>query len=425
MSVGTLYTYPGNFRAYKIQIAALYAGSDIKVISEAPEFVFGQTNKTDSFLQKFPLGKVPAFETADNQYLFESDAIAYYVSNSALKGNNTFDQAQVNQWVSFAQNELLPQTSSLVLPALGAIRYIKPEVEKAKEELKALLQFLNKHLLTRTFLVGERVTLADIAIVSTLLPAFQHVLEPTFRDAFTNLIRYFNTVINQPHFKTVLGQVNLLDKEVTFEAPKKAPKAPKANAAPEEKKPAKEKKPKKVEEEPQEELDEADLILAQEQKSKDPFEDFPKGTFVMDNFKRVYSNESEEVSIKYFWENFDKENYSIWYGEYKFPKELSIVFMSCNLIGGMFQRLDKMRKHAFGSAILFGEDNDSTISGIWVWRGHDLAFKLSDNWQVDYESYEWKKLNPDDAETKKTVNEYLSWTGDFGGKKFNQGKIFK
>jgi elongation factor 1-gamma len=91
----------------------------------------------------------------------------------------------------------------------------------------------------------------------------------------------------------------------------------------------------------------------------------------------------------------------------------------------MMQRLDKMRKNAFGSMILFGEDNNSTISGIWVWKGHELAFNLSPDWQVDYESYEWKKLNPDDPQTKTLVKEYFSWEGDFGGKKFNQGKIFK
>lgn len=57
-------------------------------------------------------------------------------------------------------------------------------------------------------------------------------------------------------------------------------------------------------------------------------------TFNMDDFKRVYSNEEEAKSIPYFWEKFDPENYSIWFGEYKYNEELSKVFMSCNLIGG-------------------------------------------------------------------------------------------
>jgi len=42
----------------------------------------------------------------------------------------------------------------------------------------------------------------------------------------------------------------------------------------------------------------------------------------------------------------------------------------------MFQRLDKMRKQAFASVCLFGTEGDSTISGVWVWRGQDLAFEV-------------------------------------------------
>lgn len=54
----------------------------------------------------------------------------------------------------------------------------------------------------------------------------------------------------------------------------------------------------------------------------------------MDDFKRCYSNEDEAKSIPYFFEKFDKENYSIWFGEYKFKEELKKVYMSCNLITG-------------------------------------------------------------------------------------------
>ena len=54
----------------------------------------------------------------------------------------------------------------------------------------------------------------------------------------------------------------------------------------------------------------------------------------MDDFKRFYSNNDEDKSIPYFWEKFDKENYSIWRCDYKYADELTMVFMSCNLIGG-------------------------------------------------------------------------------------------
>lgn len=55
-----------------------------------------------------------------------------------------------------------------------------------------------------------------------------------------------------------------------------------------------------------------------------------------------------------------------------------------------------------------------------------LFLQLCPDWQIDYESYEWKKLDPASPETKKLVEQYLSWVGtDKAGRKFNQGKIFK
>lgn len=51
--------------------------------------------------------------------------------------------------------------------------------------------------------------------------------------------------------------------------------------------------------------------------------------------------------------------------------------MTCNLVGGMIQRLDGLRKVGFGSLIIFGEDSNSSISGVWVFRGQQLAFEVN------------------------------------------------
>jgi elongation factor 1-gamma len=100
-------------------------------------------------------------------------------------------------------------------------------------------------------------------------------------------------------------------------------------------------------------------------------------TFVMDAFKREYSNEDTvSKAIPYFWKHFDKENCSIWYCEYKYPEDLRMVFMACNLVSGMFQRLGKLAKHGFGSILIFGTDNDCSISGVWVFRGQKLGFEV-------------------------------------------------
>ncbi|XP_005178105.1 elongation factor 1-gamma [Musca domestica] len=422
---GTLYTYPENFRAYKALIAAQYSGAQVKVASD---FVFGETNKSAEFLKKFPSGKVPAFETSDGKFLSESNAIAYFLASEQLRGGKCpFAQAQVQQWLSFADNEIVPASCALVFPLLGIMPQQKGNT--AKQDVEVVLNLLNKKFLESTYLVGERITLADIVVFCSLLHVYQYVLDAASRKPYTNLNRWFNTILNQKQVKAVVGNYSLCDKALVFDPKKYAEfQAKTGGAKPQQEKKAKEeKKPAPKKEEPKkEELDAADLALAAEPKSKDPFDALPKGTFNFDDFKRVYSNEDEKVSIPYFWEKFDPEHYSIWYGEYKYNEELTKTFMSCNLIGGMYQRIDKMRKQAFASMCLFGEDNNSTISGIWVWRGQELAFTLSPDWQVDYEVYDWKKLDPKSEETKKLVEQYFSWTGtDKDGRKFNQGKIFK
>lgn len=48
-------------------------------------------------------------------------------------------------------------------------------MEKAKEDLTTALTVLNNHLLTKTFLVGERITQADIAVACTLFLPYEHV----------------------------------------------------------------------------------------------------------------------------------------------------------------------------------------------------------------------------------------------------------
>ena len=48
----------------------------------------------------------------------------------------------------------------------------------------------------------------------------------------------------------------------------------------------------------------------------------------------------------------------------------------------MMQRLEKLNKNAFASMVLFGTDNNLQIGGVWVFRGHQLAFELSPDWQV-------------------------------------------
>ena len=107
-----------------------------------------------------------------------------------------------------ADNEILPAACTWVFPTMGIMQYNKTATERAKEDIKAALKTLNDHLLTRTFLVGERLSLADIAVACTMISLYTQVLDAEFRKPFVNVTRWFNTVVNQPNVKAVIGPMS-------------------------------------------------------------------------------------------------------------------------------------------------------------------------------------------------------------------------
>jgi len=382
-----------------VLVTAAYTGQDV------------QFNPSDSF--SLTSGPVNLSEPVSSCLYLATSA-----GQSQLSGVTAGDQAAVLQWLLYSGGDLRQSVGGWVVPTLELCEGANQgTVNRSKAELLGRLAALDQFLVTRTFLVGERISLADIGMAVTLLPAFTQVLDEAFRTSHRHLTRWFNTIIHQELVVKVVGAVKLCTKEAEMI------QGVKKDAA---KKKEKVTKPEKKKEEPKNKPAEEPMEIPAEPKKSDPLDPLPKGTFDLDDWKRFYSNNDEDKSCEYFWSKFDPSCYSIWRGDYRYNKELSQIFMSCNLMGGMFQRLEKLKKNAFASAMLFGENNNSTISAIWVFKGKQLAFELSEDWQVDYSSYEWKNLDPSTPETKALVEQYWKWEGqDSEGRKFNQGKIFK
>ena len=90
-----------------------------------------------------------------------------------------------------------------------------------------------------------------------------------------------------------------------------------------------------------------------------------------------------QKAVPFFWENFDKEGWSIWKATYNYNSELKKIFMVSNLVSGMMQRIEKLRKYAFASVLILGEDNNAAIEGVWVMRGQELAIQCKYQCTVD------------------------------------------
>ncbi|KAJ2437658.1 Elongation factor 1-gamma, partial [Coemansia sp. RSA 2337] len=201
--IGTLNGPMANSRNYKVRVVAQFLGLELNT---TPDFVMNVDNKTEEYIAKFPTGKVPAFEGANDFKLVDSSAIAYYVasqagSNSPLLGQTAEETAEILQYMFFAEADFMPALAGTVYPLLGYMPNVKPSQTYSEEQLFRFLGVLDTILLTKTFLVGERITIADVAFTCDLAMAYTTYLTLEDRKKFRNVTRYFKTMINQPAFK--------------------------------------------------------------------------------------------------------------------------------------------------------------------------------------------------------------------------------
>jgi elongation factor 1-gamma len=419
MSLGTLYSPASQSLGDRVRIAAEFAGVQI---DQQDGFKPHESKPTPEFLAKFPLGKVPAFETKDGFCFSETQAIVRYVvahspnNKDQLLGKDIQEQAKVDQWISFSDSEISNHNRALYSAIKGHVPWFKPADQTHREALAKSLKQVDDHLATRTFLVNERITLADLNLAYALDATFRNMTGAEERAKIPNAVRFWETVVNQPGFRKIVPESKLIDKALQYVPPVKEKKEPKPQAEP---KPKAEKKKKEVEEE------EEDLVPA-EPKAKNPLDDLPKSAFNLEDWKRAYSNldtRGPGGSLEWFYEKFDKDGFSIWRVDFKYNEELTLTFMSSNQIGGFFNRLEASRKYLFGSVGVVGTANNSVISGVFIARGPDI--KPVVEVAPDWESYNYEKIDLADEKQKAFFEAALAWDLEIDGKKWADGKNFK
>ncbi|KAJ5701484.1 Elongation factor 1-gamma 2 [Penicillium malachiteum] len=388
MAFGKLYGLPDNGRTLSILVAAKHNDLDLELVQTQPN---AAANSSAEYRKVQPLGKIPAFEGANGFTLSEVIAIAIYVTSqnekTTLLGKTKQDYASIVRWMSFLNGEALPRLAAWYRPLLGAEPYNKKTNEEAAKVAVATLSVLEQHLTENTYLVGERITLADLFAASLLTRAFALVLAKEYRSENPAITRWYNTIVNQEAFKAVFPEPEFAEEVIKYVAPKKEekPKPAAAPAAAAEEKPA-----------------------AEAPKPKHALEALGKPTLILDEWKREYSNnDTREVAMPWFWQNYKPEEYSLWKVDYKYNEELKLTFMANNLIGGFHARLEASRKYLFGCQGVFGANYACVIKGVFLVRGQESApaFEVGPDW----ESYEFTKLDHTSEADRKYVEDIWAW----------------
>ncbi|KAL2520184.1 putative elongation factor 1-gamma 1 [Forsythia ovata] len=410
-----------NKNGFKALIAAEYSGVKIELVKG---FEMGVSNKTPEFLKMNPIGKVPVLETPDGP-IFESNAIARYVTrlkaDNPLYGTSSIDCGRVEQWIDFATAEIDVNIGRWLHPRIGMAAYLPPAEEAAIAALKRALAALNTHLASNTYLVGHGVTLADIIMTCNLSIGFKVIMTKSFTSEFPHVERYFWTMVNQPEFHKILG--DLKQSESVPPVASKKPAQPKESAKPKPKDEPK-KEAKKEEVKPREVAEEEE---APKPKPKNPLDLLPPSKMILDEWKRLYSNTKtnfREVAIKGFWDMFDAEGYSLWFCDYKYNDENAVSFVTLNKVSGFLQRMDLVRKYAFGKMLIIGSEPPFKVKGLWLFRGKEIPQFVLDEC-YDMELYEWTKVDLSDEAQKERVNQMIEDAEPFEGEALLDAKCFK
>lgn len=221
--IGKIY---GDLRQYQTK-AILSAAIISSLEIERPPTEFGITNKSPEFIRKSPLGRIPSFENNEGFKLTEGVAIARYVGSlvpeAGLLDHSTKETAQIDQWIHFAEGEILIPANNIYIGT--TFKYLPGFNEEQRkyyrEHVELSLKFLEDYLTSRSsaFLVNDTLTLADIILAVCLRRAGQSVCGAKEREhIYPHTFAYFAKVNSDERIKHVFGESDFVDEPLTFKA---------------------------------------------------------------------------------------------------------------------------------------------------------------------------------------------------------------
>ena len=168
-----LYDYLPSGNGYKARLVLKHLDIPYELIELD---IKAGASRTLEFLAKNPNGRIPLLEVPGRGHLAESHAIISFLADgSELIPTDAWQRASMWQWLCFEQYNLEPN--------IGTARFWLHSQHKSAAELgaaltekqskgHAALAVLEQGLLQHSFLVGERYSLADIALY-----AYTHVAD--------------------------------------------------------------------------------------------------------------------------------------------------------------------------------------------------------------------------------------------------------
>jgi glutathione S-transferase len=170
-----LHEYAASGNCYKVRLTAALLGLALE--RREYDIMAGETRTPEFLANVNANGRIPVLQIGD-RFIPESNAACFYLADgSPLIPGERFERADMLRWMFFEQYNHEPNVATLRfwLAFVGEARLsaLQRALLPGKREAgEAALRLMDEHLAGRDFLVGDGLSLADIALY-----AYTHVAE--------------------------------------------------------------------------------------------------------------------------------------------------------------------------------------------------------------------------------------------------------
>ena len=166
----------------------------------------GAENRQEAYLAKNPTGGLPSLELDDGSNLAELTAICEYLDETAsgpsLIGSTPQERAETRMWVRRIDLGIVEPLTAGFRYSLG-LKMFAPRmrcIPQAADDLKLMaaekLAWLDGQMAGKTFICGDRFTLADIFLFAFL--QFGATVRQPVDPSNTNLIAWYDRMAERP-----------------------------------------------------------------------------------------------------------------------------------------------------------------------------------------------------------------------------------
>ena len=197
-----LYDLPASPNARRVRIFVAEKGLDIPM---TPINMMENENKTEGYLAKNSLGRMPLLELEDGTCIAESMAICSYLEqlhpDPPLLGRDALDQAIVEMWQRRMEFELLMPIIAIFRHSAdmwkGRITQVPEMAEIETANVKDKMIWLEKELNGQQYIANDEYTVADITAQCAFVMA-KAALGIRIGGEMTNLSRWWERVASRP-----------------------------------------------------------------------------------------------------------------------------------------------------------------------------------------------------------------------------------